>query len=395
MAEENMPSWANLPQLTHLMPLMEQDPPIKTDQSSVSLPKSNHRIRKKERSQTKAPETILPIEAFVPFKPSSLMRPDVRAMIVFETTLHVLYMQEQLPLPFNRLCDLAKQQDDHRSSQMKQITNAITTLQELSANLNILFRVSDVCRLVLCFGSNPRKAKWAVLLEFGVPTACTSAHGLTSSALTELSMDGDKDDTHIVDACARRLRGHLLQLAVKTPQGNLKASRRPSKFQIFFEARTVPVEVSPGMQLNLSTPSGGSLFTTQVTEFSESRLPKSLSEVLGLTSSSSVRMVRRKSGWPSSPWHLSFGETCPPSLTSASNKPDGFVSSAAAEPVSTLICSTGPPTKHDRTSKHITQIDQLNNDVSDEAIPFEVKHIKHIWYRFSKLVVGGVAKSSS
>jgi hypothetical protein len=363
---------------------------------------------------------------------------------VCEAAAHALYMQQQLPMPWPKCAEwhavaLAERAADATtrlpgarrrgmtSGPPRHLALAAAAATQLFQALHAVFACADPGaiasggggggispeRLALVFGPSPRRAQWVVLLDFsacGPPSAAVPSNGaLMDADLTSKSGSSGSsrnkggpglstEEDRMLDACGRRLKRTLLEVAMQTPpaRGGIPGgvATRASKLHVLFQfappsgggrrelvgsggsrgGEGPAAEVLAPRENSTVGPgfSGGFgfNFNDAAVMLPRSRLPAALLRAVdalqlpppvgaaaAAAAAAATRPVRSKrpaKGWPAAPWLLRFGKdsahrasasAAPPSPTSMAATPpppgslssmssSGSSSTAAAHPLS-------------------------------------------------------------
>ena len=378
--------------------------------------------RRTSRKAAPPPPPPPPLQVPVPFKAATLARADVRAHLVCEAAAHALYMQQQLPMPWPKCAEwhavaLAERAADATtrlpgarrrgmtSGPPRHLALAAAAATQLFQALHAVFACADPGaiasggggggispeRLALVFGPSPRRAQWVVLLDFsacGPPSAAVPSNGaLMDADLTSKSGSSGSsrnkggpglstEEDRMLDACGRRLKRTLLEVAMQTPpaRGGIPGgvATRASKLHVLFQfappsgggrrelvgsggsrgGEGPAAEVLAPRENSTVGPgfSGGFgfNFNDAAVMLPRSRLPAALLRAVdalqlpppvgaaaAAAAAAATRPVRSKrpaKGWPAAPWLLRFGKD------SAHR-----ASASAAPPSPTSMAATPPP----------------------------------------------------
>ena len=329
-----------------------------------------------------------PLEVSVPFKAATLACADVRAHLVCEAAAHLLYMQQQIPIPWPKCVELHTAALAERAAEAatllpgarrrgistgpaRHLTQATTVAAQLFDTVRTIFSPNEAnvfggrshpVRVALVFGPCPRRAQWVVLLDFA---ACRAPSHDANSEISGKQMHDNcrnsvsgasAEDKRVLDACGRRLKRALLEVAMQTPTargGSMGgATARASKLHVLLQfndecgkvadAKTglVPCTVAADEPGN-----GAFNFDNAAAVLPRSRLPAALLRAIvephelgvGIPSvaaaqrfTSSGRRQRPPKGWPNAPWVIRFradGATCKSTSSAAQREPQHVGSS--------------------------------------------------------------------
>jgi len=214
-----------------------------------TIPKVPPLARRNGRKVAPPPPQPPPLEVPVPFKAETLARANVRAHLVCEAAAHLLYMQQQIPMPWPKCAEMHASTVAQRaadaatllpgarrqgitSGPARHLAHAATMATQLFDTLHSIFSLSQAgpfgscghpLRVALVFGPCPRRAQWVVLLDFsawGAPFYHIKPNNSSSQTCNSNSSTNcgvSAEDKRVLDATGRRLKRALLEVAMQTP----------------------------------------------------------------------------------------------------------------------------------------------------------------------------------